>query len=140
MIRLLTIVIAAAVSIPAALADETPSARMLKRVQDADANGDGVVTRAEFAAYRRTQFAKMDRDGDGFVTAKDIAKIKMFMPRELEPDTMIARFDTDGDGRISPDELANGPAPVFDLADTDKDAAISPAEFKVAEAKLKAAN
>lgn len=137
MIRLLTIMLAAAVSLPAALADEKPSSRMLKRVMEADTDGNGAVTRAEFAAYRRTQFARMDRDGDGFVTDKDIAKIKMFMPRELDPDTMIARFDADGEGRISQDELANGPAPVFDLADTDNDAAISPAEFKVAEAKLK---
>jgi Ca2+-binding EF-hand superfamily protein len=138
MIRRLTIILAAAALTPCGLA-ETATPRMLKRVQEADANRDGAVTRAEFAAYRRAQFARMDRDGDGFITQGDIAKIRMFMPRELEPDTMIARFDTNGDGRIDPDELADGPAPVFDLADTDSDGVVSPAEFAAADAKLKAA-
>lgn len=118
---------------------EILTTRMLKRLAEADANKDGAVTRVEFADYRRAQFSKMDRDGDGYVTQRDIDRIKMFMPRELEPAKFISQFDVDKDKRMSREELATGPAPLFEFADTDKDDVVSVAEYKVAEAALKAA-
>lgn len=126
----------AAVSLVPSAAAETVSARMLDRVKQADANDDGAVTWAEFAAYRRVQFKRMDRDGDGYVTQHDLDAIRMFLPRELEPDTLIANFDKDGDKRISPDELADGPSPVFAFADTDGDRTVTAAEFKGAGTAL----
>ncbi|MCC6919687.1 MAG: EF-hand domain-containing protein [Alphaproteobacteria bacterium] len=134
MIRTVLVALAAAVFVPQAAA-ETVSVRMLDRVKQADANDDGVVSWAEFAAYRRIQFKRMDRD-DGYVTQRDIDAIRMFLPRELEPDRMIANFDADGDGRISPDELADGPSPAFAVADSNGDRVVTAAEFKTAEAAL----
>ena len=130
---------ALAIMLAAAAQAEILSTRMLKRLAEADADKDGAVTRTEFADYRRAQFSKMDRDGDGYVTQRDIDRIKMFMPRELEPAKFISQFDADKDKRMSREELANGPAPLFDFADTDKDGVVSAAEYKVAEAALKAA-
>ncbi|QDC11669.1 hypothetical protein FHY55_16355 [Oceanicola sp. D3] len=37
----------------------------------ADANRDGVVTRAEFEGISADWFAQRDRDGDGFITVAD---------------------------------------------------------------------
>jgi Ca2+-binding EF-hand superfamily protein len=118
---------------------EILSTRMLKRLAEGDSNKDGAVTRTEFADYRRAQFPRMDRDGDGYVTQRDIDRIKMFMPREIEPEKFISQFDADKDKRMSREELANGPAPLFDFADTDRDGVVSAAEYKAAAAKLKKA-
>ncbi len=42
---------------------------------DADANGDGVITRAEFLTARSARFAKLDRNGDGAVSRDDFGRL-----------------------------------------------------------------
>lgn len=93
----------------------------------ADANGDGVVTRAEIETEAETRFARLDTDGDGTMTvAEQVARREAAAERRGEPvrqtrppvqQTRVAyveqarerfnRRDSDGDGRLSGQELEN---------------------------------
>jgi Ca2+-binding EF-hand superfamily protein len=50
-----------------ALANDTE-----KEFQEADTNGDGVLTADEHAAAARTMFDKMDTDHDGYLTKAEL--------------------------------------------------------------------
>ena len=45
-----------------------------QRLEDADANGDGVIEKSEFMAVSEKRFAEMDEDGDGKITKAEIEK------------------------------------------------------------------
>lgn len=45
--------------------------KMQERMKEADTNGDGAVSKAEFLAKAEERFSKMDKDGDGQLTPKD---------------------------------------------------------------------
>ena len=106
---------------------------------NADANGDGVITRAEFLAARNARFAKMDRNGDGVVARDDFGRILKFRPQAGERlDMLIRQADRNGDGRVTRDELANAPTPIFDRADANSDGRIDKAELAAAKSQLEA--
>lgn len=108
-----------------------------------DADGDGVITRAEIEAARLARAAEMDADGDGTITREEFVAWhaaraaeraerragRMFdrvagpdaegiapeqMLREGRIDRMFARLDTDGDGAISREEFEAGAARMRD--------------------------
>jgi hypothetical protein len=75
-------------------------ARRKARFAAADADADGRLSMAEFDAMRRAMetermFARLDADGDGFVTEAEAAAHE---PR------MLSRLDDDGDGVVTRDE------------------------------------
>jgi len=110
-----------------------------KIFDDADTNGDGVITRAEFRAARERLFARLDRNGDGFIDEAD--KPTGFAARRGGSDRfaqLITRFDKDGDGRVSKAEFVDGPSPLFDSADTDHNGELSREEVAAMKAKLQA--
>jgi Ca2+-binding EF-hand superfamily protein len=41
-------------------------------LQNADQNGDGIVTRAEFDEARSKMFSRLDRNGDGYLSKEDL--------------------------------------------------------------------
>src|SRR6476646_182325 len=48
-------------------------ARLAERLKEMDANKDGVVTLEEFLGRTDERFARLDKNGDGFIDASDIA-------------------------------------------------------------------
>ena len=63
---------------------------------NADANGDGVITRAEAQAKATERFAKMDANGDGVLNETDRSA-----GMEQRREQMFAKLDADGNGQIS---------------------------------------
>lgn len=97
---------------------------------DADRDGDGVVTRAEFLAARAARFDKLDRNHDGVISRDDFGRLARFRPQAGERiDSFITELDTNHDGKVERSELANARTPVFDMADTNHDGRVDKAEL-----------
>lgn len=75
--------------------------------QNADADGDGRISQAEFVAARTAAFARMDADGDGRVTAEEAQAARAAARAEMLS-RRFARLDVDGDGMISRAEFEAG--------------------------------
>jgi len=105
----------------------------------ADADHDGMITRAEFIAARSSRFPTMDRNGDGVVSKADFGRLARFKPEAATRlDTVIAQADANHDGRVTQAELAAAPAPIFDRIDTDHDGSINKAELAAGKAAIAA--
>jgi Ca2+-binding EF-hand superfamily protein len=97
---------------------------------NADENGDGKITRAEFTNARARLFAKLDRNGDGFLSKDDVPQ--GLLGRRRGGDRMqqaMAMLDKNGDGRISREEFVNGPGLLFTRADSNHDGVIDAQEL-----------
>lgn len=104
-------------------------------LQDADGNHDGKITRDELRQARDRMFSRLDRNGDGYLTQDDFQR-RLLSRRGGAGAAggdryagMQAVMDKDGDGRISRDEFVNGPARLFDRADTNHDGTVDAAEL-----------
>jgi hypothetical protein len=86
---------------------------------DADRSGDVSVDEAE--AMARTHFAKLDRDGNGWIPAAD-------MPPP-PPGAPAFELDADEDGRISLNEFLAGHRAYFQLHDENSDGVLSADEL-----------
>ena len=117
-------------------ANEPDKATMIERIMQADANGDGQVSRAEMIAWRAQQFSRLDRNSDGFIDMKDVPGL---MASRFEPQIkqLNSQFDANHDGRVSREEFVNGPTPVFDLVDANHDGVVTKDEVRIASAKVK---
>lgn len=105
----------------------------------ADANDDGVVTRAEFAAFRADNFGRLDRNGDGVVSPADFPRLASARPEAYQRLTaMLGQADANHDGAISRAELDNAPMVMFDRADANHDGKVTKAEFDAGRADMKA--
>ena len=124
---LLVIVLAGgAVASPAAARARPDPMEMLEQ---ADANRDGAVSRAEFLAARRSRFAQMDRNGDGYFSMDDVPRIA----RKRAGDRigqLTSSFDANRDGRVSRGEFVDGPTRLFDLGDRDGNGRLEPPEIE----------
>jgi Ca2+-binding EF-hand superfamily protein len=103
----------------------------LQMLRNADANDDGVVTRAEFQANRDQIFGRLDRNRDGYVSAADSAGRRLRAGRAAEAmERLTTGFDENGDGRVSRSEFVHGPALLFDQGDVNGDDRIDQAEMR----------
>lgn len=109
------------------------------RLAEADANGDGRVTRAEFLAARAAQFDRFDRNRDGVLTLVDSPPqfIAQFVGVDLP--AMLQMFDANKDGQVTRAEFVGGPTPTFNAADTDKNSILDAAELRAAAANARRA-
>jgi Ca2+-binding EF-hand superfamily protein len=122
---------AAACATPAMAQD---GSRMIQQLEQADANRDGMVSRAEFLAYRAGQFDRLDRNGDAVLNAADMPRferIKTLMQ------SRIAAFDSNGDGTVTRAEFASGPTIAFDQADANHDGQVTRAELESARNRVR---
>jgi hypothetical protein len=131
MIRYMFIVVVALIFPAAALAQGNGD-RALGQLKKADSNHDGAVTRAEFLAYRSTQFGRLDRNKDGFITQNDIPKRLAKRAGGFTAGSLVSEFDANGDGKVSQSEFVNGPTLIFDRTDANHDDVVTPAEFNTA--------
>jgi len=114
-----------------------------ERLMRADANHDGVVTRAEAIAEAERRFARLDVNGDGYITQNEIAPDGP--PRGgpgLPPPPgdehaerprigarMFERIDANDDGRLSRDEYIAADLKLFDRLDANHDGKVDRAEI-----------
>ena len=125
----------------AALADKGPG--MFGR---ADTNGDGFVTKEEFAAGRTTMFTKLDANGDGAVDQAEIDKAReAWHQARNKPASdgntqtqaqnkprhggFMKRMDTDGDGKITSAEFAAAGERMFAKLDDNGDGKLAKDEM-----------
>jgi Ca2+-binding EF-hand superfamily protein len=110
-----------------------------KLLDRADANGDGIITKAEFTAACAAMFDRLDRNHDGYLTKDDTPR---FAQRQSSNGSrsqeMLLMLDKDGDGRISRDEFVNSPSLLFERADTNHDGQVDAAELVAFKAAMAA--
>lgn len=101
------------------------------------------LSRAEFVQQMDAEFARLDGDGSGFVTAEEIVAAQRSAAQAealRQNQAVFARLDTDGNGMLSQQEfaaLANPGAipvdatPLMQQFDGDRDGTITLIEYRV---------
>lgn len=94
----------------AALAQVTDTASYLQRM---DSDGDGRVSEAEYVQWMLYAFDRMDRNGDGVLSADELPGGKgRAIRREQQRQVIVQRFhkqDANGDGFLDARELSAPP-------------------------------
>ena len=170
------VLIAATLVLTAGLADARPpfqggkdinieeaEARLQARFAEADSDGNGVITEAEFTAMERPGrrhpggpgrdrehrqppseeeraamedqlFATLDANGDGLVERAEFSTDTLRETRRANRKSMMfARLDENGDGALQLEELPN-PIERLRAADADGDGVVTRAERRAARA------
>ncbi len=111
----------------------------LELLEQADANHDGQITRAEYVAARAAKFDQLDRNHDGFLSEADFPRAAKGGGEHADKlRAMLQKMDADHDGKVSRDEFANGGAALFDKVDANHDGVVDKAELGNAAERFKA--
>jgi Ca2+-binding EF-hand superfamily protein len=103
-----------------------------------DADGNHMVTSAEFDAYYGSIFDRLDTDKDGSIDAKewvgDKSSNKLDIAtggysRQLRSMKMMGMMDADGDHKVTKDEFINHHKMIFAAMDKDGSGDINPQEW-----------
>lgn len=113
-------------------------ADMIARMDQADSNQDGAITRAELIDWRKANFMRFDRNGDGALSDSDIPRFVRGTSIGAQFDDLKAQFDINRDGRVTRDEFIGAPTVLFDAADANRDNIVTRAERDAAVANAKA--
>ena len=122
-------VVALAAATAPALAEDAPVRRPTGQFAALDADQDGKVTAAELRAVRERQVAQFDRDGDGRLSETEYQAWWLTAARER----FLRQFradDRDQDGAVSLDELVERADALLQRRDRDRDGAISREEWR----------
>jgi hypothetical protein len=122
--------LAAAFAAAPALAAPPAAAPVVRPVAPAPQGDDeGPTTRTEVQQTIAAQFAGMDTNKDGFVTAAELG----------DRAGMLTRLDANGDGKVSLDEVQSRVLGMFDMVDANHDGTVTPAEREAFRASMRAA-
>ncbi|MFM9836391.1 MAG: EF-hand domain-containing protein [Methylophilaceae bacterium] len=103
-----------------------------------DADGNHMVTSAEFDAYYGSLFDELDTDKDGSIDAKewvgDKASNKLDIAtggysRQLRTMKMMGMMDADGDHKVTKDEFIGHHKKIFEVMDKDGSGDLNPQEW-----------
>ncbi len=103
-----------------------------------DADGNHMVTSAEFDDYYGSIFDTLDTDKDGSIDAKEWVGVKGKSKidiatggysRELRTMKMMGLMDADGDHKVTKDEFINHHKAIFTAMDKNSDGELSPQEW-----------
>ena len=128
--RLFAVLVAGAaamtmIAVPASAQGVDPEDMMTR----ADANRDGDISRDELIALRTDSFERLDRNGDGVISADD-APGRPFVARfNAAFERVQSNFDVDRDGQVTRGEMLDAPAPVFEQGDVDGDDVVTAEEI-----------
>ncbi len=110
------------------------------RFADIDANGDGLVSRAEATSNAESVFNAMDADTNGKLTKDEYMSVRMGQQngantamqaqRQAEKEARFAPMDTNGDGQVSLEEFVAGAANRFKAADANGDGMLTRPEWR----------
>ena len=113
----------------------------------ADTNGDGFVSKDEFAAGRDAMFAKLDANADGAVEQAELDKAREAwhqrksqqadadsgtqadQPKKQHRGRFLARIDTDSDGKVTTQEFAAAGDRMFAKFDANGDGKLAQDEM-----------
>ena len=112
----------------------------------ADTNGDGFVSKDEFAAGRDKMFAKLDANGDGVVDQAEVDKAREAWQQrraekaqadgttqaekpKKEHKSFLARLDTDSDGKVTTAEFSAAGDKMFAKFDANGDGKLAQDEM-----------
>lgn len=115
---------------PALAQSQDPIQQVLANFDRIDANGDGVISRAEYRNAQSARWPQIDRNGDGYLGEDDFPRVATRRAKTQLAE--IAYLDGNGDGRISQSEFVNGPAPIFRRADKNADGVLTRSEVEAA--------
>jgi len=103
-----------------------------------DADGNHMVTSAEFDDYYGSIFDTLDTDKDGSIDAKEWVGVKGQTKidiatggysRELRTMKMMGLMDADGDHKVTKDEFINHHKAIFTAMDKNGDGQLNPQEW-----------
>jgi len=101
-----------------------------------DTDGDGKISRDEYAAGSKKMFDKMDADKNGKVTAAEMEAHHQQMTgkkagqTEMTTTEKIKMVDSNGDGELTVEEFETGAKTMFDKMDTNHDGYLTRAELE----------
>ena len=126
--RLASAFAVAAVLVAGAAAARPHGGAMFERL---DADGNGSITAEEIASHKATMREGLDADGNGAVSFEEMQAHRE-RQREARARARFQRLDADGDGQVSLDEMDARGGKMLERLDADSDGEITREEFRAA--------